>query len=123
MWQNNVLNTCVCSFQIIRLLVKIDTQGLQEDVWLSIMTRHISRPAENEGMTKLMVAVSECRKSVVKNLIAAGDDLHTRDKHGRNVLYHAFASSEMTEGMIITQLHPSVFMSLCIVTSFTDGHY
>ena len=62
------------------------------------MTRRVSRPAENEGVTKLMMAVSECNMGQVKHLIGGGGDLQARDKHGRNVLYHAFAGSEMTEG-------------------------
>ena len=65
---------------------------------VAIMTRRVSRPAENAGVTKLMMAVSECNMGKVKRLISAGGDLQARDKHGRNVLYHAFAGSEMTEG-------------------------
>ena len=62
------------------------------------MTRRVSRPAEHEGVTKLMRAVSECNMGKVKRLIDAGGDLQARDKLGRNVLYHAFTGSEMTEG-------------------------
>ena len=62
------------------------------------MTRRVSRPAEHEGVTKLMRAVSECNIGKVKRLIDAGGDLQARDKLGRNVLYHAFTGSEMTEG-------------------------
>ena len=62
------------------------------------MTRRVSRPAEHEGVTKLMRAVSECNVGKVKRLIDAGGDLQARDKLGRNVLYHAFTGSEMTEG-------------------------
>ncbi|XP_076464345.1 uncharacterized protein LOC143296352 [Babylonia areolata] len=64
------------------------------------MTRRISRPSENEGMTTLMTAVSECKVSQVKDLLGSGEDVYARDKHGRNVLYHAFTGSEMTEDIL-----------------------
>ncbi|KAL8613759.1 hypothetical protein ACOMHN_029616 [Nucella lapillus] len=65
------------------------------------MTRRVSRRSEHEGMTTLMKAVSESNTDRVKHLIGSGDqDLHARDKNGRNVIYHAFVGSEMTKDVL-----------------------
>jgi hypothetical protein len=56
------------------------------------------RPAEGDGVTSLMRAAAQGDTAKIRTLVEEGEDLTARDKHGRNVLYHAFTSSEETEG-------------------------